>query len=302
MILEGAIAIAGSDREHDFVKDGPHIVTGPVAIEGAEPGDVLKVETLNIVPRVPYGVISNRHGKGALPKEFPENAGPQPNASAQNPKAYANVSIFAPIKRIKGHWHGILKNKAGAEIRYPTAPFMGIMGVAPDSTEKIHSVPPSVYGGNLDINDLTAGSTIYLPVFVPGGMFYTGDPHMVQGDGEVALTAQEQSLRVTFRITLLKKGDPQIPDASGSLRKPFAQTDKYWIAIGLNEDLDEAMKDAVREAIRFLSERLDMDRATALAYMSAVTDYEVSQVVDKTKGIHAMIDKSHFPQAKTAKR
>src|SRR5690606_20680606 len=124
--------------------------------------------------------------KGALPKEFPENAGPQPNASAQNPKAYANVSIFAPIKRIKGHWHGILKNKADAEIRYPTAPFMGIMGVAPDSTEKIHSVPPSVYGGNLDISDLTAGSTISLPVFVPGGMFYTGDPRMAQGEGEVA--------------------------------------------------------------------------------------------------------------------
>lgn len=294
MVLNDAVAIAKSDLEHDFAKDGPHVVTGPIAIEGAQPGDVLKVEILSIVPRVPYGVVSNRHGKGALTGEFPENAGPQKDPTAQYPDRYANVSIFTPIRQINGKWYGIMKNKAGQEVRYPTAPFMGVMGVAPNTTEKVHSVPPNVYGGNLDINDLVAGTTLYLPVFVPGANFYTGDPHMAQGDGEVALTAQEHSLRPTFRITLLKKGDAQIPDASGSLKRPFGESPQYWMPIGLHTDLDDAMKDAVRESIRFLSEKLGMDRATAYAYLSAATDYEVSQVVDRTKGIHALIRKSDF--------
>ena len=302
MILNDAIAIAGSDLQHDFAKDGPHVVTGPIAIEGAQPGDVLKVEVLSIVPRVPYGVVSNRHGKGALVGEFPENAGPKAGASAQNPDRYANVSIFTPIRQINGKWHGIMMNKAGQEVKYPAAPFMGIMGVAPATNEKVHSVPPAVHGGNLDINDLVAGTTLYLPVFVPGANFYTGDPHMAQGDGEVALTAQEHSLRPTFRLTVLKKGDPQIPSASGSLQKPFGESPQYWMPIGLNPDLDEAMKDAVRESIRFLSEKLGMDRATAYAYLSAATDYEVSQVVDRTKGVHALIRKSDFPNAQTGNR
>lgn len=300
MILNDAIAIAASDREHDFAKDGPHVVTGPIAVEGAQPGDVLKVEILSIVPRVPYGVVSNRHGKGALVGEFPENAGPKADATAKFPDRYANVSIFTPIRQVNGKWHGIMMNKNGQEVKYAAAPFMGIMGVAPNTTEKVHSVPPAVHGGNIDINDLVAGTTLFLPVFVPGANFYTGDPHMAQGDGEVALTAQEHSLRPTFRLTVLKKGDPQIPNASGSLARPFGESPQYWMPIGLHPDLDEAMKDAVRESIRFLSEKLGMDRATAYAYLSAATDYEVSQVVDRTKGVHALIRKSDFPNVKTS--
>lgn len=295
MVLKDASAITGSDLPHDFAKDGPHIVTGPVAIEDAEPGDVLKVEVLSIVPRVPYGVVSSRHGKGALPGEFPETGKPAANASAANPALYNNVSVFTPIRRTKGgQWEGLMQNKDGTEVRFPAVPFMGVMGVAPDTTELVHSVPPGLFGGNMDINDLGAGSTVYLPVFVKGANFYTGDPHMAQGDGEVALTALEHSLRPTFRLTLLKKGDKRIPSASGSLAKPFGETPDYWVTIGLNPDLDEAMKDAVRESIRFLTEVLGMDRAIAYAYMSAATDYQVSQVVDRTKGVHAMIRKSDF--------
>jgi acetamidase/formamidase len=295
MILEDAIAITQSDIEHDFAEDGPHVVTGPVAIEGAEPGDVLKVEILSITPRVPYGVVSNRHGKGALPGEFPETDEPEDHASAENPEAYNNVSIFTPIhKSDDGGWEAVMLTEDGTEVVFPTAPFMGVMGVAADTDEPVHSVPPDIYGGNIDINDLVVGTTVYLPVFVDGANFYTGDPHMTQGDGEVALTAMEHSLRPTFRLTLLEQGDEEIPAASGSLEKPFGETPTHWIPIGLNEDLDEAMKDAVRESIRFLNEELGMDRATALAYLSAATDYEVSQVVDGTKGIHGMIRKSDF--------
>lgn len=292
-VIEDAVAITVSDMAHDFAADGPHIVTGPVAIEGAEPGDVLKVETLGIVPRTGYGVISNRHGKGALPGEFPETAEPTADASAQNPDGYNNVSIFAPITERDGAWYGQLHTAGGEVVEYPIRPFMGLMGVAADTSEKVHSVPPAIYGGNMDINELGAGSTVYLPVEVAGALFYTGDPHAAQGDGEVALTAQEHSMRPTFRLTLMKSGDDALP-IPGAFTQPVGETEEYWIAIGLDEDLDEAMKEAVRQAIGLLVAQYDMDRATALAYLSAAVDFEVSQVVDKTKGVHALIPKADF--------
>jgi len=114
----------------------------------------------------------------------------------------------------------------------------------------------------------------------------------------VALTALEHSMRATFRLTLLKKGDPRIPSTSGTLTKPFGETPDYWITIGLHPDLNEAMKEAVRESVRFLSEVLGMDRAMAYAYLSAATDFNVSQVVDRTKGIHGLIRKADFRKLK----
>ncbi len=299
MVLKDAVAITTSSLPHDFAKDGPHIITGPVAVAGAQPGDVLKVEVLSVTPRVPYGVISNRHGRGALPGEFPETPKPEPDASAAEPHKYHNVSVFTPIrKNRRGQWEGVMKNAQGVEITFPAAPFMGVMGVAAATDEPVHSVPPGVFGGNMDVKDLGAGTIVYLPVFVPGANFYTGDPHMAQANGEVALTALEHSMRATFRLTVLKQGDARIPSAAGSLQKPFGETPHYWIAIGLDPDLDEAMKDAVREAIRFLHEKLGMDRAVALAYLSAATDFNVSQVVDRTKGIHALIRKADFRRVK----
>jgi len=299
MVLNDAIAITRSSLPHDFIKDGPHIVTGPIAIQGAQPGDVLKVEILAVTPRVPYGVISNRHGKGALPGEMPEGLPPESDASAAQPEKFHNVSVFTPVRKDRhGRWIGVMKNMQGKEVTFATAPFMGVMGVAAATDQPVHSVPPGVYGGNMDVKDLGAGTTVYLPVFVEGANFYTGDPHMVQANGEVALTALEHSMRATFRFTLLKQGDPRIPSASGSLEKPFGETRDHWIAIGLNPDLDEAMKDAVREALRFLTEKLGMDRAVAYAYLSAATDFNVSQVVDRTKGIHALIRKRDFSKVK----
>jgi acetamidase/formamidase len=288
-VLEDAKAIAASSIAHDFAADGPHVVTGPVAVEGAMPGDVLKIETLSLEPRVPYGVISNRHGKGALPGEFPENEGPEPGASAEHPERYHNVSVFVRVERDEDGRYGALEG-----VRFPLAPFMGIMGVAVDTSETVNSVPPGIYGGNLDINELGVGSTLYLPVQVEGALFYTGDPHFAQGDGEVALTALEAPLRARFRLTLLHTGSSDIPRSSNPFAQPFAETSEYWIAIGLDRDLDEAMKQAVRQSIAFLSSSLDMDRAIAYAYLSAAADFEVSQVVDRTKGVHALIRKKDF--------
>tara|TARA_B100000029_G_scaffold516187_1_gene627497 strand:+ start:1948 stop:3156 length:1209 start_codon:yes stop_codon:yes gene_type:complete len=292
-ILYDAIAIASSEIEHDFINDGPHIVTGPIAIEGAEPGDILKIETIALVPRVPYGIISNRHGKGSLPGEFPENNGPQDGANVRNPALYNNVSVFTQLIQVENKQYAVIPRLENGDIHFEISPFMGIMGVAPNTNEIINSVPPGEFGGNLDINELGVGSTLYLPVQVSGALFYVGDPHYAQGDGEVALTALEAPLRATFRLTLLRSGDPRIPDR-GSVSQPFAETEEYWIPIGLDPDLDEAMKEAVREGVNFLSTSLGIDRAIAFAYMSAATDFEISQVVDRTKGIHGLIKKSDF--------
>ena len=298
-VLDEAKLITGSQLAHDFHKDGPHIVTGPVYVEGAMPGDVLKVEILNVQPRVPYGVISNRHGKGTLP-EFPKRA-QQEHASSQNPEAFGNVSIFTPIEQnTQGEWQGVLKTNSGKAIRFPLSPFMGIMGVAANTNEPVHSVPPSFYGGNIDINDLSAGATAYYPVQVPGALFYTGDSHFVQGDGEVALTALEGSARASFKISVLKSGKDKIPGKQ--LSQPLGENAKFWITPGLDVDLDEAMRKSTREAIQFLVNEFGISEEIAYAYLSAATDFEVSQVVDRTKGIHAMIRKADFKEFMSQKK
>jgi acetamidase/formamidase len=293
-VLDDARAIAASAVPHDFAADGPHIVTGPIAVQGAQPGDVLRIDIVGLVPRAPYGVISNRHGKGALPGEYPKGPGPEPGAGAAHPELFHNVSTFTPVRRIRGSMRGVLPVSGQLRAEFPIDPFMGMMGVALDTSERVNSIPPTVAGGNIDIRDLNVGSTLYLPVFVPGANFFVGDPHYLQGDGEVALTALEAPLRGTFRLTLLKNGSKAIPGGRGRLDVPFGESADFWLAVGLNADLDEAMKQAVRESITFLSGELGMPDAVAYAYLSAATDYVVSQVVDRTKGVHARIQKSHF--------
>jgi acetamidase/formamidase len=298
-VLKDAQAIAGSALTHDFAKDGPHVELGPIDIKGAEVGDVLKVEMISMTPRVGYGVISNRHGKGALPKEMPEGPVPDTGANSMHPELYRNVSKFVTLETIGGKLFCVLKDNNGKAIRFAAAPFLGTVGVAPNVSGKPNSIPPGVYGGNLDIRYLTSGSTLYLPIQVAGGKFFMSDPHFAQGNGEVALTAVEGSLRATVRLTVLKFQQPGYPSKE-QLKVPFAETADYWIPIGLDPDLNEAMKQAVRNAVAFLVANQGMDRATALAYLSAATDFEVSQVVDRTKGVHGLIRKSDFGSAASA--
>lgn len=295
-ILAEAQLISQSALKHDFEHDGPHIVTGPVEILGAQPGDVLKVEIINVEPRVPYGVISNRHGKGTLVGELPKAlAAPTPNVN--KPSSYANVSVFTPIKKsANGQYEGSITTASGQSIHFPLKPFMGIMGVAANTSEPVNSVPPAYYGGNLDINALSSGTTAYFPVQVSGALFYTGDGHFSQGNGEVALTALEGSTRATFKLTVLKAGIDPIPGQE--LKQTLAETNEYWIIPGLDSDLDEAMKNSTRESIRFLNQHYGIDEELAYAYLSAATDFNVSQVVDKTKGIHALIRKQDLREFK----
>jgi acetamidase/formamidase len=320
-VLKDAIAIAaGYDRtKRNFDADGPHVVTGPIHIEGAVPGDVLKVEMLSFMPRVPYGVVSSRHGKGALPRlsdgsvpagitldEIMPPVGTD-GRSTGIPTKYGDVSIFTPVKSGRGGAVGVMPGGTRREVRFPLRPFMGMTGVAFAASTtltdpSLNSIPPTLGGGNIDINLLTAGSTFYLPVFAEGALFYTGDPHMAMGNGEVALTAMEGSVRATFRLTVCKQGSGDAP--SVAFHYPFAETRDAWVPIGLSDpdgsqhgqtnDLNIAMRRAVVNALDFLQHDLGMDRAVAYAYLSAAADFEVSQVVDRTTGVHGVIQKSHF--------
>ncbi len=292
-VLKESVEICASDINHDFDRDGPHIIIGPISIDGAQPGDVLKVEMISFKTRVPYGLISIEHGRGVLKGEFPENGGRQVGASAAHPELYKSVHTFVRVKEIDGKQYGTINTRSGSEVSFPLDPFIGALGTAPDTEDSVNSIPPSTFGGNLDLKELTAGTTLYVPVQLPGGMFFIGDPHFAQGDGEVALTAVEGSLRAKLRLSVLKAGDASIP-IRGALTGPLVETPDYWITIGLDPDLNEALKKAVRVSIELLESKMDLDRTTALAYLSAAVDYEISQAVDRTKGVHGRIRKSDF--------
>ena len=296
-VLTDAVAVART-TPHDG--PGPHVITGPVAVRGAEPGSTLAVDVLDLALRVPYGVVSNRHGKGALPGEYPEGFEGRPELARWFNQG-GEISVFTPARPGPSGLVGVMP--AGPrEVTFPLAPFLGIMGVARDTTALVDSVPPTDTGGNLDINELGVGSRLYLPVRVPGAMFFTGDPHMAQGDGEVALTAMEGSLRATVRLTVIPPGGPMPAAAVGH---PFAETPTHWIPIGLSDpdgpegggnqtSLDLAMKDAVRKALDFLVRDRGMDGPVAYAYLSAAADFQVSQVVDRTTGVHGLIRRADF--------
>ncbi|WP_423921630.1 acetamidase/formamidase family protein [Frigoribacterium sp. 2-23] len=281
-VLEDAIAIAASSSSgRDAAVDGPHVVTGPIAVRGARPGDLLKITVLRTTPRVPYGIVSNRHGRGALAGEYPLGD--------------LTVSTFAAVDHEPdGSLVGTMPVTPGGDhlVRFPLRPFLGIMGVAVAGDARPHSVPPGVFGGNIDINLLTEGASLYLPVQVDGALAYVGDPHFAQGDGEVALTAMEASLRVTLQFDVVPRDEALA--MFGEITGPLAETADYLVPTGLDEDLDEAVKACVRAAIALLEARFGMDRTLAYAYLSAATDFDISQVVDLVKGVHARIRVADF--------
>jgi acetamidase/formamidase len=322
-VLDDAVAVAREYHRHprDFDADGPHVVTGPVHVEGARPGDVLKIEPLSALPRVPYGVVSSRHGKGALARQLATAAGGITEAevmppvttdgrSTGDPTRYGNVSVFTPLGRGRnGQLVATLPvGTGGQQVSWPADCFPGLMSVATVGDAPVlndplvNSIPPTTGGGNIDIRRLNVGSAFYLPVVAEGALFSTGDPHMSMGHGEVALTALEGSLRLTFRLTVCRKGDGTAP--SVAFRYPFGESPDAWLPIGLSDpdgyragqfvDLDVAARRAVVNALDFLEHDKGMDRSVAYAYLSAAADFEVSQVVDRTVGCHGVIYKSHF--------
>lgn len=242
---------------------GVHPMTGTIYVEGAEPGDTLEVRVVDIDFLHPYGVVAHTPGLGTIPNDFP----------------YSFVRL--------------LRWKPGADraefqpgVSLPIAPFWGSIDVAPPPLAgRISSRPPGWHGGNLDNKDLVAGSTLYLPVHVPGALLSIGDGHAMQGHGEVIGTAVETSLRGTIEVRVRKGRRPMWPRA---------ETPTHYISMGINEDLDEAARIATKEMIDFLVAERGMTREEAYVLTSIAIDLHVTQTVDFTKGVHASLPKALF--------
>jgi acetamidase/formamidase len=241
-----------------------HLLVGPIYIEGAEVGDSIEVRVLDVTPRIPYGTVGGRPAIGALGDMVPRP-----------------FSFVVPLD---------LKRNAAVfdnNVEVPLGPFMGVMGTCPADSEgpTRKSGPPGLFGGNLDCKELVTGSTLFLPVFQKGALFYTGDSHAAQGDGEVTVNAIETANACTFQF-ILHKGK--------KLNAPRAELPDHYLTFGLDPDLDKAMRMAILETIDFLKEKQGYDFFRAYSLTSIGVDFRVTQVVDGTQGIHGMIAKKLF--------
>jgi acetamidase/formamidase len=251
---------------YDEVKDkgpGGHILTGPIYVEGAEPGDVLEVRIQKIKLAIPYSYNGFGPKSGFLPEDFPRSR---------------TKIIPLDEKRM------IARFAEGIEI--PLRPFFGSMGVAPPpGAGRISSGPPGVHAGNLDNKELVAGTTLFIPVHARGALFAIGDGHAGQGNGEVDITALETSLHGTLQFVVRK---------DMKLKWPRAETPTHFIVMGLDRDLTQAAKIAVREAIDFLTTVKELSPDDAYMLSSVAVDFNITQLVDGTKGVHGMIPKEIF--------
>jgi acetamidase/formamidase len=248
------------------VKDkgpGGHILTGPLEIAEAEPGDVLEVQILKIDIDVPFACNGFGAGRGFLPNDYP----------------YGRTKII-PLDRDKMLAHFA----PGIEI--PLHPFFGSMGVAPpESAGRLDSAPPWMHAGNMDNKELVAGTTLFIPVHAKGALFEVGDGHAGQGNGEVDITAMETFLSGTFRFVVHK---------DQHLLWPRAETPTSYISMGFSPDLKEATTLAVRDMINFLVEQKHMSRDEAYMLTSVAIDVDITQLVDGNVGVHAMCPKNIF--------
>ncbi|MFN0182038.1 MAG: acetamidase/formamidase family protein [Gemmatimonadales bacterium] len=257
-------------RVFDQIRDrgaGGHLLVGPVAVQGAEPGDVLEVRILDVRGREPFGINVFRPNGGTLPADFPYGYFKTVPVDLQ-----ANVAHFAP------------------NIEFPLAPFFGSLGVAPPAMMgRISSGPPGIHTGNLDNKDLVSGTILYIPVHVTGALLFIGDGHLAQGHGEVDGTALEGAL--SGRLQLIVRKDLE-------LTWPRAETPTHYITMGLAEDLDEAARMATREMVKYLTDTHHLTPADAYALASMVVDLHVTQMVDGVKGVHATVPKSIFKKGR----
>lgn len=238
-----------------------HILTGPIAVQGAKPGQTLQVDVLEVELLQDWGYNMIRPLAGTLPYDFDQAR-----------------TITIPLDKEA--------NTATLPwgLKLPLAPFFGVMGVAPPPNwGRITSIMPRAHAGNIDNKELVAGTTLYLPIFNEGGLFSCGDGHGAQGDGEVCLTAIETALRGTFRLTLRE---------DMGLAYPRAETPTHYITMGMDPDLDQCVVLALRDMIELLQEKADLSREDAYTLCSLAGDLRITQTVNNCKGVHMMIAKS----------
>ena len=261
---------------------GPHSVTGPIYVNGAEPGDVMEIRIVKIVPK-PFGINFNLPGKdfptiGALAPEMPDGFVKFFTMDLKKREAEFKPGITLDLKPIPGTL------AVGIDPNDPSPH----KGGATDPMAPVSTLRPWKNGSNMDINELQEGATIFIPIFLKGGLVWTGDSHCRQGNGEVNLTALECSFR-EIALQLIVRKDMK-------LEWPRIETKTHWITTGFDEDLNKAMVNAVREAVDFLEQQklVPMSRYEAYSLSSMTADCRVSQVVDVRKGVHCMIPKSIF--------
>jgi acetamidase/formamidase len=243
--------------------NGPHILTGPVAVRGAKAGQVLEVRIKSIELHYDWGYNSIRPLAGALPDDFEK----------------ARL-IHIPLDRAR------MVGKLPWGLELPLRPFFGIMAVAPPPAwGPVASPPPRRNGGNMDNKELVAGTTLFLPIHVDGALFSVGDGHGVQGDGEVCITAIETGLIGTFELHV--RGDMR-------LEWPLAETPTHVITMAFDPDLDDAVVIALRDMIKLICARTGISREDAYTLCSLAADLRVTQVVNGAKGIHVMLEKKYL--------
>jgi acetamidase/formamidase len=251
---------------------GPHSIIGPIWVNGAEPGDVLEIRYQRFEPNGWAAVFNNPGalGTGLLPTDFP-----------QGQVKYVNLDLTQ------------MRTEFLPGVHVPLKPFQGTLGVAPPDgyfpplrPGVTSSVPPGPHGGNTDLNEMSEGSIMYIPVWKPGALIFTGDSHAVQGDGEINLSALETGMKEMRIQVVLHKNK--------NFAWPIAETSTHWMILGLDKDLNVAMASAARNAIKFLSTRANMTELDAYALLSVAANFRVTQVVDIVRGVHAMIPKSLF--------
>ena len=254
------------ERISKEVKDkgpGGHVLTGPIYIEGAEPGDVLEVRIQKIDLGLPFARNAFRPTAGFLQEDYP----------------YSRSKV---IRLDKERMMGLF----GDGIEVPLKPFFGSMGVAPPAAAgRYNSAPPWIHAGNIDNKEFVAGTTLYIPVHVKGALFEVGDAHAGQGDGEVDIQAMETSLVGTFQFVVRK---------DKHLTWPRGETPTHYIVMGMDEELVVATKIAVHEMIDFLVKKKGMNKDDAYMLSSVAADFHITQLVDGKKGVHGMIAKGIF--------
>jgi acetamidase/formamidase len=254
---------------------GPHSIIGPIAVKGAEPGDVLEVRYKKLQPFT-WGAVFNNPGSlgtGLLAQDY-----------AEGQIKYMNLDLHA------------MKANFAHDITVPLKPFQGTLGLAPPdgyypplTPGVTSSVPPGPHAGNLDLAELSEGSTLFIPVWKPGALIFTGDSHAVQGDGEICLTGLETRMKeMRIQVVLHKQKN---------FAWPVAETHTHWIVVGLDKDLNVAMTMAARNAIKFLATRAKISELDAYGLCSIAVSFRVTQVVDIVRGVHAMIPKSLFAES-----
>ena len=241
-----------------------HILTGPIAVRNAMPGDVLEIRILDVQLRQDWGYTFIRPLAGALPNDF----------------ATGEQMIVALDRE-----RGVARLPWGTELGL--RPFFGVMGVAPPPAwGGISSIQPRAHGGNLDNKELIPGATLFLPVFNEGACLSLGDGHGLQGDGEVCTTAIETALQGTIQVILRK---------DLALTYPRAETPSHRITMGMDPDLDDAASEALRRMIEWITSTTALTRHQAFMLMSLTADVRVTQLVNEHKGIHVMLPKAALP-------